>query len=430
MRPRVFCGAAGMASLQAPHQGRERSMVHADRRTDSSGERRGRLLFHAPRVREKKRAHGFRGRLFAAPFSLALFKQKTHRIHDHRRAGRCLRAGDRRGGGRLDGRAGGGRHGEVGKGDAEQNNKRKGRRGRRSCPAPSLFFCFSSFFPVLPLSLSCTHHGASAPSSAQAAASSPCALRQAMSMPPVLASAPPPSPLPSKRTAPTPAFPRAPSSHLPCRPPFPHSPTPSSCCSPSGRSPPAPSTSTRPCPKRSRVREEDVCFLSFQSDLHPRFFLLTSRPSLFSISLSIHSGVITIFEGVLKTRQRQNTQITYSAADLHAWLDTLVSGRGERGDKKGGGLPIHPIIPIPLFSCSRFSSVPFSFSSPRPACWSSTPSPRYGCERERKKRHACAGWRESEREPPNPGSTISCFSPFSLPSPCHYRCTPRAPWTG
>jgi hypothetical protein len=39
------------------------------------------------------------------------------------------------------------------------------------------------------------------------------------------------------------------------------------------------------------------------------------------------AGVITIFEGVLKTRQRQNTQITYSAADLHAWLDTLVSFR-------------------------------------------------------------------------------------------------------
>ena len=45
--------------------------------------------------------------------------------------------------------------------------------------------------------------------------------------------------------------------------------------------------------------------------------------------------MITIFEGVLKARQRQNTQITYSAADLHAWLDTLVRG-GRASEKRWG----------------------------------------------------------------------------------------------
>lgn len=75
-----------------------------------------------------------------------------------------------------------------------------------------------------------------------------------------------------------------------------------------------------------------------------------------SLSLS-RPGVITIFEGVLKTRQRQNTQITYSAADLHAWLDTLVrrdmEERWRDGERPRPSHSIsHPSTIIPLTSLS------------------------------------------------------------------------------
>lgn len=42
------------------------------------------------------------------------------------------------------------------------------------------------------------------------------------------------------------------------------------------------------------------------------------------------SGAIALFEDTLKTRHREQQHISYSAQDLHAWLDGLVRGEGSR----------------------------------------------------------------------------------------------------
>jgi hypothetical protein len=178
--------------------------------------------------------------------------------------------------------------------------------------------------------------------------------------------------------------------HSPSLPQKQNSPTPSSCSSPSGRRTAARFTSTRPCPRRSkvRVRRKKETRRTDRSHVRPASNARALKPTLSPPSHThtrharVSTGVITIFEGVLKTRQRQNTQITYSAADLHAWLDTLV---------RFGVFLLFNIF----FSSSRsvhaarFAENPPSFlthvhaphtphtlNSPPPASWCSTPSPR------------------------------------------------------